>query len=30
MRELMREARGLLKQPLLETFLGRRTYEPFS
>jgi hypothetical protein len=29
MRELMREARELLKQPPPDTFLGRKTFEPF-
>lgn len=29
MRELMREARELLKQPPPDTFLGRKTHEPF-
>lgn len=29
MREGVREARELLKQPLPDTFLGRKTHEPF-
>ncbi|WP_407188585.1 hypothetical protein [Bradyrhizobium centrosematis] len=29
MRQIVRECRELLKQPLPDTFLGRRTYEPF-
>lgn len=29
MRELMRKARELLQQPPPDTFLGRKTYEPF-
>ena len=29
MRELMREARELLRQPPPDTFLGRKTHEPF-
>ena len=30
MRELMRKARELLQQPPPDTFLGRRTHEPFA
>ncbi|MBH5368953.1 hypothetical protein [Bradyrhizobium glycinis] len=29
MRQIVRECRELLKQPLPDTFLGRKTYEPF-
>ncbi|MBH5400889.1 hypothetical protein HZZ13_24370 [Bradyrhizobium sp. CNPSo 4010] len=29
MRQIVRECRELLKQPLPDTFLGRKTHEPF-
>ncbi|WP_439402986.1 hypothetical protein ACNJYA_12500 [Bradyrhizobium sp. DASA03068] len=29
MRQIVRESRELLKQPPPDTFLGRRTHEPF-